>query len=213
MRSARRRALDPRVTYLVTSMLEDVINHGTGATVRARGFTAPAAGKTGTSRDGWFAGYTSNLLAIVWVGFDDNRDLGLSGANAPAPIWAEFMKRAVTLPAYRDVQPFEMPEGVTQSHDRSGNVGAGHSGSARSRARKSISTARNPLSSAPCMAGTWPAIRRRVPGYRMFLAGTSPKAPTPGPPAPGSAGAPCSFRRSPHPLKINRRTTRTKKAS
>ena len=109
-----RRALDPRVAYLVTSMMEDVINHGTGATVRARGFNAPAAGKTGTSRDGWFAGYTSNLLAIVWVGFDDNRDLGLSGANAPAPIWADFMKRAVALPAYRDVQPFEMPEGVTK---------------------------------------------------------------------------------------------------
>ncbi len=109
-----RRALDPRVAYLVTSMLEDVIDHGTGATVRARGFVAPAAGKTGTSRDGWFAGYTSNLLAIVWVGFDDNRDLGLSGANAPAPIWAEFMKRAVALPAYRDVKPFDMPEGVTK---------------------------------------------------------------------------------------------------
>jgi penicillin-binding protein 1B len=109
-----RRALDPRVAFLVTSMMEDVINHGTGATVRARGFNAPAAGKTGTSRDGWFAGYTSNLLAIVWVGFDDNRDLGLSGANAPAPIWADFMKRAVTLPAYRDVKPFDMPEGVTK---------------------------------------------------------------------------------------------------
>jgi len=109
-----RRALDPRVAFLVTSMLQDVIDHGTGATVRSRGFNAPAAGKTGTSRDGWFAGYTSNLLAIVWVGFDDNRDLGLSGANAPAPIWADFMKRAVTLPAYRDVQPFVMPEGVTK---------------------------------------------------------------------------------------------------
>jgi penicillin-binding protein 1B len=109
-----RRALDPRVAYLVTTMLEDVINHGTGATVRARGFDAPAAGKTGTSRDGWFAGYTSNLLAIVWVGFDDNRDLGLSGASAPAPIWADFMKRALTLPAYHDVKPFDMPEGVTK---------------------------------------------------------------------------------------------------
>ena len=109
-----RRALDPRVAYLVTSMLEDVIDRGTGATVRARGFIAPAAGKTGTSRDGWFAGYTSNLLAIVWVGFDDNRDLGLSGANAPAPIWADFMKRAVALPAYRDVKPFDMPEGITK---------------------------------------------------------------------------------------------------
>src|ERR1700686_4363803 len=74
----------------------------------------PTSGKTGTSRDGWFAGYTSNLLAIVWVGFDDNRDLGLSGANAPAPIWAEFMKRAIALPAYRNVRPFEMPEGVTR---------------------------------------------------------------------------------------------------
>jgi len=106
------RALDPRVAYLVTSMMEDVVNHGTGATVRSRGFTAPAAGKTGTSRDGWFAGYTSNLLCIVWVGFDDNRDLGLSGANAPAPIWADFMKRAIALPAYSNVQPFVMPEGV-----------------------------------------------------------------------------------------------------
>lgn len=109
-----RRALDPRVAYLVTSMMEDVIDHGTGASVRARGFNAPAAGKTGTSRDGWFAGYTSNLLAIVWVGFDDNRDLGLSGGNAPAPIWAEFMKRAIALPAYSDVRPFVMPEGVTK---------------------------------------------------------------------------------------------------
>ena len=109
-----RRALDPRVAYLVTSMMEDVINRGTGATVRARGFNAPAAGKTGTSRDGWFAGYTSNLLAIVWVGFDDNRDLGLSGGNAPAPIWADFMKRAIALPAYHDVKPFEMPDGVTK---------------------------------------------------------------------------------------------------
>jgi penicillin-binding protein 1B len=107
-----RRALDPRVAYLVTSMLQDVIDHGTGATVRARGFLAPAAGKTGTSRDGWFAGYTSNLLCIVWVGFDDNRDLGLSGAVAPAPIWADFMNRAIALPAYSNVQPFVMPEGV-----------------------------------------------------------------------------------------------------
>ena len=109
-----RRALDPRVAYLVTTMLEDVLDRGTGETVRARGFNAPAAGKTGTSRDGWFAGYTSNLLTIVWVGFDDNRDLGLSGAAAPAPIWAEFMKHAVALPAYSDVETFQMPEGVTR---------------------------------------------------------------------------------------------------
>jgi penicillin-binding protein 1B len=108
----RAEVLDPRVTYLVTNILEDVINRGTGAGVRARGFRAPAAGKTGTSHDGWFAGYTTNLLCVVWVGFDDNRELGLSGANSAGPIWAEFMKRAVMLPGFVDAQEFERPEGV-----------------------------------------------------------------------------------------------------
>ena len=73
---------------------------------------APAAGKTGTSHDGWFAGYTSNLLCIVWVGYDDYSDLRLSGSSTAAPIWAEFMKRAVKLPAYKDAQPFQQPAGV-----------------------------------------------------------------------------------------------------
>ncbi len=104
--------LDPRVAYLVTSLLKDVLNKGTGAGVRARGFTLPAAGKTGTSRDGWFAGYTSNLLTVIWVGFDDNRDLGLTGGATVAPVWADFMLRATALPAYRDVKDFSAPDGV-----------------------------------------------------------------------------------------------------
>lgn len=108
-----RRVLDPRVAFLVTSLLEDVVNRGTAAGVRARGFAAPAAGKTGTSHDGWFAGFTSNLLCVVWVGFDDNRELGLSGAASAAPIWAEFMKRAVALPGYNNTEPFLAPEGVS----------------------------------------------------------------------------------------------------
>jgi penicillin-binding protein 1B len=107
-------ALDPRVAFLTTSIMEDVINKGTGASVRALGFDAPAAGKTGTSRDGWFAGFTSNLLCVVWIGFDDNRDLGLSGSQAAAPLWGEFMKRAVELPQYRDTQEFVPPPGVIQ---------------------------------------------------------------------------------------------------
>ena len=107
-----RPALDPRVTFLVDSVLKDVINHGTGAGVRARGFTLPAAGKTGTSRDGWFAGFTSNLLCVVWVGFDDNRDIGLTGGAVAAPIWADFMIRASSMSPYRDVKDFTMPEGV-----------------------------------------------------------------------------------------------------
>ena len=80
--------------------------------MRLRGFTAPAAGKTGSSHDGWFAGYTSNLLCIVWVGYDDYSDLRLSGAQTAAPIWTEFMKKAITLPQYADVKPFSQPEGV-----------------------------------------------------------------------------------------------------
>jgi len=107
--------LDPRVAFLVTSIMEDVLNRGTGVTVRSMGFTAPAAGKTGTSRDGWFAGFTSNLLCVVWVGFDDNRDLGLSGSQSAAPIWADFMKRATALPAYHNTQEFTAPAGVMEA--------------------------------------------------------------------------------------------------
>jgi penicillin-binding protein 1B len=108
-----REAIDPRATYIVTNILQDVVNHGTGYPVRQRGFTAPAAGKTGTSHDGWFAGFTSNLICVVWVGFDDNRELGLAGGNSAAPIWAEFMKRAIALPDYAQVHDFAPPAGVT----------------------------------------------------------------------------------------------------
>jgi len=104
--------LDPRVAYLTTNMLENVINHGTGAATRTRGFTSPAAGKTGTSHDAWFAGYTSNLLCIVWVGNDDYTELNIEGAHAAAPIWAEFMKKAVQLPQYSDTHEFSVPDGV-----------------------------------------------------------------------------------------------------
>jgi len=108
-----RQILDPRVAFVTTNMMETVINNGLAySAVRGRGFTAPAAGKTGSSHDGWFAGYTSNLLCIVWVGYDDYSDLRLSGAQTAAPIWAEFMKKAVALPQYSDVKPFTQPSGI-----------------------------------------------------------------------------------------------------
>lgn len=81
--------------FVLTTVLQDVINYGTGTSIRRLGFTGPAAGKTGTtndSRDAWFAGFTPRTLAVVWVGFDDNRVLGLTGGQAAAPIWASFMK-------------------------------------------------------------------------------------------------------------------------
>ena len=111
--------LDPRVAYLTQSLLQGVMERGTAAGVRTRGFRAPAAGKTGTEHDAWFAGYSSNLLCIIWVGNDDYTDIShgltkhLQGADTAAPIWAEFMNRAIELPQYSDMHAFTKPDGVT----------------------------------------------------------------------------------------------------
>ncbi len=86
-------------TYLVTNMMRSVINEGTGAAARSMGFRLDAAGKTGTTndlRDAWFVGFTPELLTVVWVGFDDNQPVGLSGAQAALPIWTQFMSRALS---------------------------------------------------------------------------------------------------------------------
>jgi penicillin-binding protein 1B len=89
-----------------------VLRSGTGARVRASGFALPAAGKTGTSRDGWFAGFTSKIICVVWVGFDDNRDFKLEGAKSALPIWTEFMKRAHQHAEYKNVHSFQPPDGI-----------------------------------------------------------------------------------------------------
>jgi len=99
--------------FLVTHMMRSVLNEGTGAGARANGFTADAAGKSGTTndlRDAWFVGFTPELLTVVWVGLDDNQPLGMSGAQAALPIWTAFMKNAV---AGRAGSTFEPPDGVT----------------------------------------------------------------------------------------------------
>jgi penicillin-binding protein 1B len=95
----------------LTDMMRSVIDEGTARGARAAGLTIDAAGKTGTTndlRDAWFAGFTPRLLAVVWVGRDDNGPLGLTGAQAALPIWTEFMKRAVQSPDPAvDVNPTE----------------------------------------------------------------------------------------------------------
>jgi penicillin-binding protein 1B len=111
----RRATLDPRINYLMVSMMQDVLRYGTGAGVRGRGFNLPAAGKTGTSHDGWFAGFTSNLLCVVWVGFDDYRELNLEGAKSALPIWAEFMKQAAKLHRYENARNFQPPSGIVSA--------------------------------------------------------------------------------------------------
>jgi penicillin-binding protein 1B len=103
----------PDVAYVMTSFMKDVVNRGTAAKVRARGFKGNVAGKTGTSRDGWFAGYTPNLVCVVWVGFDDGSQLGLTGANSALPIWSDFM--SVALGEHPEWQgDWEMPVGIEQ---------------------------------------------------------------------------------------------------
>ncbi len=107
--------LDPRVNYLMVDLLQEVLRSGTGANVRARGFKLPAAGKTGTSQkehDGWFAGFTSKLVCVVWVGYDDNRELNIEGAKSALPIWTEFMKRAHQHREYRSVTGWDAPDGI-----------------------------------------------------------------------------------------------------
>jgi penicillin-binding protein 1B len=112
-KSERVPAIDPRVAYLVENMMEDVLRgSGTGARARNMGFTLPAAGKTGTSRDGWFVGFTSKIICVVWVGFDDNRDFKLEGAKSALPIWVEFMKRAHQHAEYKNVHSFQPPDGI-----------------------------------------------------------------------------------------------------
>lgn len=110
-----RQVLDPRVAYLMVNLMEGVLASGTGTAVRKLGFTVPAAGKTGTSRDGWFVGFTSQLLCVVWVGFDDNRELNLEGSKSALPIWTEFMKRALQFPPYRNAKAFQPPPGVSSA--------------------------------------------------------------------------------------------------
>jgi penicillin-binding protein 1B len=107
-----RAALDPRVAYITMNMMQEVLRSGTGAGARAQGFLLPAAGKTGTSHDGWFAGFTSELLCVVWVGFDDDRELNLEGARSALPIWADFMKHASQAFPYSAAHDFRAPSGI-----------------------------------------------------------------------------------------------------
>jgi membrane peptidoglycan carboxypeptidase len=82
---------------MITDMLSDVIKRGTARRAQISFKNVAVAGKTGTSRDGWFVGYTPNLVCAVWIGFDDNKQLGLTGAEAALPAWTDFIREAVAI--------------------------------------------------------------------------------------------------------------------
>src|SRR5437870_10681283 len=106
--------LRPEIAYVMTSFMKDVVNRGTAAPLRARGFKFNVAGKMGTSRDGWFAGYTPNLVCVVWVGLDDGSQLGLTGSASALPIWGDFMSAALTShPEWTG--DWQMLEGIQQN--------------------------------------------------------------------------------------------------
>jgi penicillin-binding protein 1B len=108
-----RQVVKPTTAYMITDMLRDVIDHGTARAARGAVRRTAIAGKTGTSRDGWFVGYTPNLVCAVWIGFDDNKQLGLTGAEAALPAWTDFVRGAVELRPELGGESFERPAGIT----------------------------------------------------------------------------------------------------
>ncbi len=104
--------ISPTTSYMITNMLAAVIDRGTARKARGAVPGTAIAGKTGTSRDGWFVGYSQNLVCAVWIGFDDNAQLGLTGSEAALPAWAEFMQEAVAVRPDLGGSNFECPEGI-----------------------------------------------------------------------------------------------------
>lgn len=104
--------VSPTTAYTITNMLQGVVERGTARKARGAVRGTAIAGKTGTSRDGWFVGYSPNLVCVVWIGFDDNKQLGLTGAEAALPAWVDFMNDAVALRPDLGGENFECPEGI-----------------------------------------------------------------------------------------------------
>jgi penicillin-binding protein 1B len=104
--------VSPTTAYMITNMLQGVVERGTAHKARGAVRGTAIAGKTGTSRDGWFVGYSPNLVCVVWIGFDDNKQLGLTGAEAALPAWVDFMNDAVAQRPDLGGENFECPEGI-----------------------------------------------------------------------------------------------------
>jgi penicillin-binding protein 1B len=106
------RLISPAKAFIMNHLLQSVVTGGTARSLINMGIDWPVAGKTGTTnnfRDAWFVGYTPDLLALVWVGFDNGNSISATGSSAALPIWAELMK---AIPQHRSENNFKVPAGV-----------------------------------------------------------------------------------------------------
>jgi penicillin-binding protein 1B len=104
----------PEKAFIMSSLMQSVVENGTAHSLKKMGITFPVAAKTGTTndyRDAWFVGYTPDILALIWVGFDDGSSIYASGSKAAMPIWADLMN---ALPQYVSGGWFRMPPGVVK---------------------------------------------------------------------------------------------------
>jgi penicillin-binding protein 1B len=175
---ARATVVQPATAYMITDMLTNVIADGTARAARGMLKLTAVAGKTGTSRDGWFVGYTPNLVCVVWIGFDDNKQLGLTGAESALPVWSEFIKGAVELRPELGGAAFIRPEGI-RSIDIDPASGQIASSSCPERERIAISYALSPT--AECLTHqsfipTLAAYDAQQPAPRATIIGTDDAA-------------------------------------
>lgn len=109
-----RQIISPETAFMMTDMLEAVVERGTARSARgALGRSVVFAGKTGSSKDGWFVGYTPNLVTVVWIGLDETEDIEMTGGETALPLWTEFMRRAVTVRPELGGRSFPVPKGMT----------------------------------------------------------------------------------------------------
>jgi penicillin-binding protein 1B len=108
-------AISPQTAYMITDMLGAVVERGTARAANgALGKGVAFVGKTGSSKDGWFVGYTPNLVCAVWIGFDENKDIGMTGGKVALPVWVDFMKNATEARPEFGGSEFPMPKGLME---------------------------------------------------------------------------------------------------
>lgn len=108
--------VSPQTAYMITDMLAGVVERGTARKAfGALGENVAFVGKTGSSKDGWFVGYTPNLVCVVWVGFDDgNKDIGMTGGEVALPLWVDFMRQSTEARPELGGRSFQMPNGLME---------------------------------------------------------------------------------------------------